>query len=121
MDNDNKSLAKLAITILVVVMLLLTFGCASKDPIRVTKTEIHLTHPQVLEAPTDPGIKVKVITKERIEKGELRDTAYIGFEYDDWLEFAKWMHKYRTHNMSLQEGLDFYQAQDTRNKELPKE
>ncbi len=121
MDNGNRSIGKLALTVILIVLVLLTFGCASKDPIRVAKTEVHLAHPQVLEAPTDPGIKIKVITKKRIEDGELPDKAYVGFEYNDWLEFAKWMHKYRTHNTSLQEGLDFYQAQDTRNKELPKE
>lgn len=115
MDKDNKNIKKLSLVVILMTTVLLSSGCASKDPIRVAKTETHLVHPQVLQAPENPGVSIRVITKQRIDKGELPDKAYVGFEYNEWLEFAKWMHKYRAYNKSLQEGLDFYKAQDTRN------
>ncbi|QAY02179.1 hypothetical protein VspSw1_111 [Vibrio phage VspSw_1] len=96
--------------------LLLLGGCASapQEPRVEVSNDVVLFHPVIPDNPSNPGLKIKAITSERIASGELPDKAYIGFLYDDWLEFAKWMHKYKSVNEELRKAIQQYREQDTR-------
>lgn len=102
--------------VVVIFLVVMSAGCAS-PPETVIEYRTELSHPITLPAPSNPGVAIKVITKDRINNGELPDKAYVGFEYNEWLEFAKWMHEYRTHNKSLKQAVEAYRTQDTRNVE----
>ncbi|CAL9970761.1 Rz-like spanin [Vibrio phage D479] len=71
---------------------------------------VTLVHPVVKDPPVDPGLadKVVVITEDTIEPG----TAYIGFKYDDWLEFAKYLHDVDGYSDELLEAIKAYKIQD---------
>lgn len=101
-----------------VILTLILSGCASPDPITVVEYRNQLQHPEVIPLPSPHGAKVRAITKERIIKGELPDRAYIGFSYPDWLEFSKWMHDYKAYTKSLQNAVNEYQKQDSRDSQL---
>lgn len=97
-------------------ILLLLGGCAStpQEPQVVVDKSIVLYHPQLPDSPHNPGLKVRVITKERITAGKLPDVAYVGFTYDEWLEFAKWMNQYKGYSKELLSVIEQYAEQDTR-------
>lgn len=120
MDDEREAHKLVWTLILCILVVFLLGGCSTKqDVVTVPEYVTHLQHPETLPTPDNPGLSIKVITSERIADGEIPDKAYVGFLYNDWLEFAKWMHEYRAHTESLQNGLETYRAQDSRNSELP--
>ena len=66
-----------------------------------------LFHPQMPYPPANPNVDIKVITVDTIKP----DVAYVGFEYDQWLKFAAWMHEYRAYNKKLIGVIDVYKEQ----------
>lgn len=95
----------------VILLLLCLNGCAAQVEYvdRWHEAEpISLYHPQVPEPPSNPELSIKVITEDTIKPG----AAYVGFEYNEWLSFAKWMHSYKTYNKKLLNVIDQYEAQD---------
>ncbi|CAM0094122.1 Rz-like spanin [Vibrio phage D51] len=113
MDSEREA-HKLGLTVLVIVVMVLLFGCADPKTVTVVEYKNQLQHPETLPTPAPPGAKVRVITKERIMDGELPDRAYVGFSYPDWLEYAKWMHEYKAYIKSLQNAVKEYEKQDSR-------
>lgn len=103
------------IIILCVVLLTLPLvGCSTPKSVTVVEYRNQLQHPETLPLPPPPGVAVRVVTKERITKGEIPDRAYVGFAYPDWVEFAKWLHNYKAYNKSLKNAVKKYQEQDHR-------
>ncbi|BAV81185.1 hypothetical protein [Vibrio phage VCPH] len=97
----------------VALLCLLLTGCwltPEEKTSPVTNVDTTPVAHNVPDNPNNPGLKIRTITKERIESGEIADVAYIGFEYDDWLEFAKWMHDYRNVNKELREVIKAYET-----------
>ncbi|QBX06000.1 hypothetical protein vBValMR10Z_83 [Vibrio phage vB_ValM_R10Z] len=87
--------------------LLMGCGSTSKEPVpEPPKNEF--AHPSLPTPPQNPGVKILVITTDTIEKQK----AYVGFEYDQWLDFAKWMHSYKAYNLDLLEVIKLYKEQD---------
>lgn len=96
--------------LLLIAALILSTGCSLLEP-RVEYVEVppvSIYNPITPSNPVDPGTRPKVITVERLNKGELADIAYVGFEYNDWLAFAKWMHHYRAVNSQLRSIIKGY-------------
>lgn len=71
---------------------LLVVGCTTTEYVdRLVYVERPaISIPVKPKAPLNPGLKDKVvvITEDNIKP----NTAYVGFEYNDWLEFAKYQH-----------------------------
>lgn len=96
--------------LLLIAALILSTGCSLLEP-RVEYVEVPqiiIYDPLAPDNPADPGARPKVITVERLNNGELADIAYVGFEYNDWLTFAKWMHHYRAVNIQLRNIIKGY-------------
>ncbi|AGN30137.1 hypothetical protein VPFG_00135 [Vibrio phage nt-1] len=95
--------------ILAVVLASMLVGCIGtpKEPVPVPATN-EIVHPSMPTAPANPGVEILVITTDTIKP----NTAYVGFEYDEWLNFAKWMHSYKAYNDDLLEVIRLYKEQD---------
>lgn len=95
---------------------LLIFGCATApEPIVPIYQECEpqaLTHPVIATKPFLPDVSVKVLTTETVKT----NTAYVGFEYNDWLKFAQWIQQYHVYTTNLEKAIKLYRAQD---KTLP--
>lgn len=95
-----------------ILSVLLLVGCTTTEYVDryLPADPVTLVHPTVPDSPPDPGLsdKVVVITEDTIEPR----TAYIGFKYDDWLEFAKYLHKLDGYNDELLEVIKTYKKQD---------
>ncbi|AFN37319.1 hypothetical protein [Vibrio phage TCU-VP03-AIR1] len=95
--------------IIAIALCLMLAGCIGtpKEPVpEPPKNEI--VHPNMPTPPPNPGVKILVITTDTIKA----NTAYVGFEYDEWLDFAKWMHSYKSYNQDLLEVIRLYKEQD---------
>jgi hypothetical protein len=86
-------------------------GCSllKGDTVYIEPTNINVYHPETPLNPRDPGVRPTIITVERLEKEEIPDVAYVGFKYNEWLEFAKWMHEYRSVQLELREIIKGYE------------
>lgn len=95
----------------VLIMPALLVGCVTfnQKPIVQDSNYITAYQPAVPVNPADPGVRPYVITKERIESNDIKDVAYVGFEYNSWLEFAKWLHEYKSINVKLREIINGYE------------
>lgn len=87
------------------IPILLLVGCASHEPLPPEKPMIY--HPYVPPNPSNPGLKIRVITTDTIEPNK----AYVGFEYNDWIEFSKWMHQFKQVNHQLRDVVHDYKEQ----------
>jgi hypothetical protein len=76
--------------------------------VRYIDAPMQLNHPIISMPPENPNVRVLVLTDETIEHTK----AYIGFEYNEWLLFAKWLQNYKIYNKDLRKGLDVYKLQD---------
>lgn len=82
-------------------------GLFPKEPTPEPQTN-NIVHPSMPVPPANPGVKILVITTDTIEDNK----AYVGFEYEEWLNFAKWMHTYKAYNTDLLEVIRLYREQD---------
>ncbi|AUR85846.1 membrane lipoprotein [Vibrio phage 1.081.O._10N.286.52.C2] len=98
--------------ILAILMCFTLSSCAlfakPEPEIVYVEKKVSLAHPSMPTPPDDPGVKIRVITTDTIKQ----DRAYVGFEYDVWLEFAQWMHTYKAHQSDLLEVIRLYKEQD---------
>lgn len=95
--------------ILVLSIAMLLAACSPTKPIEVITYDTNeIVHPSMPTPPANPGVSILVITSENVEANK----AYVGFEYDEWLDFAKWMHEYKTYNRDLRNVIDIYKNQD---------
>lgn len=100
-----------------IVMLMLTACETTPKPTTVVTQPFIMYHPAEPTAPLNPSVDVKVITTETIKD----ETAYVGFEYNEWLRFAQWMHEYKQYQHDLKTVIELYKKQDPALKEPTKE
>lgn len=95
-----------------VLALFALVGCASTEPKieyvdRIVDAQCNLYHPEIPDSPMPPAVNIKVLTEDTIKPGQ----AYVGLEYDEWLVFAAWLHKYKAHEKSLISVIEAYREQ----------
>ena len=75
----------------------------------VEPTNVVVYTPETPVNPKDPRVRPTIITVGRIKNEEIPDVAYVGFQYNEWLKFAKWMHAYRGVQLELREIIKGYE------------
>lgn len=96
-------------SILSILLTITLIGCAhTQEEISSQTPTFEMVHPNIPTPPSNPGVKVLVLTTETIKENR----AYVGFEYDEWLNFAKWMHTYKSYNKDLLHVIELYKNQD---------
>lgn len=106
---------RLFLTMFVVILLIIPSGCAStKSPPDYSTETFVMYHPAKPVPPKNPTVSIKVITTDTIKD----NTAYVGFEYNDWLKFAEWMHSYKTYQDGLKHVIKTYEEQDPLKKSV---
>ncbi len=92
----------------ILLLALVLSGCSAyQDPV-ILNTDSEIIHPSMPIPPSNPGVKVLILTTDTVEDQK----AYVGFTYDEWLDFAKWMHEYKAYNHDLREVIKLYKNQD---------
>ncbi|CAM0046751.1 Rz-like spanin [Vibrio phage F86] len=95
--------------ILALLVAVFLAGCiGTPKPEVVVNTTNEIVHPSLPTPPPNPGVKILVITEENIKS----EQAYVGFTYDEWLDFAKWMHSFKSYNADLRHVIELYKKQD---------
>jgi hypothetical protein len=102
---------KLTLALLVASLTLNLSGCSifKPDTMYIEPPKVTVYSPETPTNPKDPGVRPTIITVDRLEKREIPDVAYVGFKYNEWLEFAKWLHKYRSVQLELREIITGYE------------
>ncbi|WVX87388.1 hypothetical protein EniLVp02_0049 [Vibrio phage EniLVp02] len=102
-----------------VAILFLGVGCVSTqkhEPVKEIQTvtlykQVELIHPDIPPRPIMPGkVEPLVITTDTIKP----NVAYVGFEYSQWLTFAKFQHSIKNYVKNLEEAIEVYKAQDAK-------
>lgn len=86
-------------------------GCSifKPDTQYIEPTKVVVYSPKTPANPIDPKVRPTIITVERLKNEEIPDVAYVGFQYNEWLKFAKWMHAYRGVQLELREIIKGYE------------
>ncbi len=86
-------------------------GCSILKPnnVYIEPTTVSMYTPETPANPPDPKVRPTIITVGRLKKEVIPDVAYVGFQYNEWLKFAKWLHAYRGVQLELREIIAGYE------------